>query len=58
MDRFAIKAINNSRSFISIMEKFMESNLKDPNPHYLIRILFFTHPPIIDRINLAKKFRK
>ncbi|MBT9129866.1 MAG: Protease HtpX [candidate division WS2 bacterium] len=58
VDRFAIKAINNSRSFISIMEKFMESNLKDPNPHYLIRILFFTHPPIIDRINLAKKFRK
>lgn len=58
VDRFAIKITNNPRSFISIMEKFMENNLKDPNPHYLIRILFFTHPPIIDRINLAKKFRK
>jgi len=58
VDRFAIKVTNNPRSFISIMEKFMENNLKDPNPHYLIRILFFTHPTIIDRINLAKKFRK
>ncbi|MBT9164108.1 MAG: Protease HtpX [candidate division WS2 bacterium] len=58
VDRFALKVTNNPRSFISIMEKFMENNLKDPNPHYLIKVLFFTHPPITDRINLAKKFRK
>ncbi len=58
VDRFAIKSTRNPRAFISIMEKFVEFNLRDPKPVYIIKFFFYTHPPIFDRIELAKKFKK
>lgn len=58
VDWFAIKSTRNPRAFISIMEKFVEINLRDPKPNYLIKLFFYTHPPINDRIDLAKKFKK
>lgn len=55
-DLFALKALGNKRSFISAMEKLSAMNLADPNPHPVIEFLFYDHPAIGKRIQMAKEF--
>ncbi|GEM_PF-49146 len=52
-DRFALKAAGKS-GFIGAMEKLAQINLADPNPHPLIVLWFYSHPPIAKRIAMAK----
>jgi Zn-dependent protease with chaperone function len=54
-DRYAIKKTNNPEAFISTMDKLAEQNLADRNPNRLIEILFYDHPPISKRIEMARK---
>jgi len=53
-DNLALKETGAKEAFISLMEKLASQNLADRNPHPLIKFFFFTHPPIDERINLAK----
>ena len=53
-DRLALKVTGDRESFISLMEKLAEQNLADRNPHPLIKFFFFDHPPIDERIKIAK----
>ncbi len=53
-DRFAIQLTQDSTSFISAMEKLAEQNLADKNPHPLVEFLFYDHPAIAKRIEMAK----
>ncbi len=57
-DRFALQATQNKDAFISAMEKLSETNLSDPNPHWLIEFLLYDHPSIQKRIKLAHEFTK
>ncbi len=54
-DMFALKITNNNNAFISAFEKLAEQNLADPNPSKLVVLMYYDHPPIRDRIALAKK---
>jgi len=53
-DRMAITITGLKNSFISTMEKLSAQNLSDRNPHPLIKFFFFDHPPIDERIKLAR----
>ena len=53
-DRLALKVTGSKEAFISLMEKLAGQNLADRNPHPLIKFFFFDHPPIDERIELAK----
>jgi len=53
-DNLALKVTGAQEAFISLMEKLASQNLADRNPHPLIKFLFFTHPPIDERIKIAK----
>jgi len=55
-DMMALKVTGLKDAFISTMEKLSFQNLADRNPHPLFRIFFFDHPPIDERILLAKRF--
>ena len=55
-DLFALKAIRDKSVFISLMRKLAERNLADPKPSKVIRFLFYDHPPISERIQLAERF--
>ena len=55
-DLFALEAIQNRGVFISLMTKLAERNLADPNPPKLVKILFYDHPPVSERIKMAEKF--
>ncbi|MCM8801542.1 MAG: M48 family metallopeptidase [Candidatus Omnitrophica bacterium] len=53
-DILAIKITGLKEAFISMMEKLSVQNLADRKPHPLIKFFFFDHPPIEERIKLAK----
>ncbi|MDP2831125.1 MAG: M48 family metalloprotease, partial [Candidatus Omnitrophota bacterium] len=53
-DNLALKVTGSKEAFISLMEKLASQNLADRNPHPLIKFFFFTHPPIDERIKIAK----
>ena len=55
-DIFALKATKDKNIFISLMNKLAEKNLADPNPSKIIKFFFYSHPPISERITLAKQF--
>ena len=54
-DRLALKTTQNKEAFISLMDKLAAQNLVDRNPHALIKFFFFSHPPIDERIKIAKE---
>ncbi|MCX5694200.1 MAG: M48 family metallopeptidase [Candidatus Omnitrophica bacterium] len=54
-DLMALKATGAKEAFISLMEKLAEQNLADRSPHPLIKFFFFSHPPIDERIKLARE---
>lgn len=53
-DGLALKVTGDKEAFISLMEKLAAQNLADRNPHPIIKFFFFTHPPIDERIKIAK----
>ncbi len=55
-DLLALKETNNPLAFISMMDKLSNQNLADRTPHPLIKFFFFDHPPVDERIRLAKNF--
>ncbi len=54
-DKYAIEKTNDPEAFISTMEKLAEQNLSDRTPNRLIELLFYSHPAISKRIEMAKK---
>ena len=55
-DRAAIKIAGSKGAFISMMQKLAVKNMADPDPNRFIEILFYTHPPISKRIEMARSF--
>ncbi|MDD5634283.1 MAG: M48 family metallopeptidase [Candidatus Omnitrophica bacterium] len=55
-DLFALELTNNPENFIAMMRKLGEKNLADMSPSKIKKIFLFNHPPIFERINMAKKF--
>jgi STE24 endopeptidase len=53
-DLLALKVTGAKVAFISLMEKLAAQNLADRNPHPIIKFFFFSHPPIDERIKIAK----
>lgn len=53
-DIAAIKITGFKGAFISMMNKLSDQNLSDRAPHPIIKFFFFDHPPVDERINLAK----
>ncbi len=54
-DAMALKITGLKEAFISTMDKLANQNLSDRKPNPVIKAFFFDHPPIDERINLAKK---
>ncbi|MBL7157731.1 MAG: M48 family metallopeptidase [Candidatus Omnitrophica bacterium] len=56
-DIFALEVTKDRDSFISLMNKLSSRNLADPNPSKLVKFLFYDHPPISERIELAENYK-
>jgi len=53
-DKAAIITVGDKDAFISMMEKLSEQNLSEKKPPLLAKIFFYDHPPVEERIELAR----
>ena len=56
-DKFSAKTTKKPMHLISSLKKLTLQNLSNLNPHWLNVWLNYTHPPVLQRINLLKKQR-
>jgi STE24 endopeptidase len=54
-DRFAIDVTRNPGAFISAMRRLGAQNLAEEHPSRLVQWLFYSHPPIAERIAAARE---
>lgn len=53
-DRFAVRLSGNPAAFSSALSKLGHQNQSDFNPPALVKYLFFSHPPISERLELIR----
>jgi len=56
-DRFALNLTNNPVAFISAMRRLGAQNLAEEHPSKVVQWLFYSHPPVRDRIAAAQAFK-
>jgi STE24 endopeptidase len=57
-DRYALEATRNPDAFVSAMKRLSQQNLAEEHPSALVRWLFYSHPPIRERIDAARAFQR
>lgn len=56
-DRFALDLTRNPAAFVSAMRRLGAQNLAEEDPSRIVQWLFYSHPPIRERIAAAQAFR-
>lgn len=56
-DRFALDLTRNPSAFISAMRRLGAQNLAEDHPSKIVQWLFYSHPPIKERIAAAQGFK-
>ena len=56
-DRFALDLTRNPAAFISAMRRLGAQNLAEEHPSRVVQWLFYSHPPMRERIAAAEAFR-
>ncbi|MGE0864579.1 MAG: M48 family metallopeptidase [Vicinamibacterales bacterium] len=55
-DRYALQATRNVDAFVTAMKRLSQQNLAEEYPSALVRWVFYSHPPIRERIEAARAF--
>jgi STE24 endopeptidase len=55
-DAYALRITRNPAAFISAMRRLGQQNLAEENPSRLVQALFYTHPPIKERLRAAQEW--
>ncbi len=56
-DRFALDLTRNPAAFVSAMRRLGAQNLAEEQPSRIVQYLFYSHPPLRERIAAAQSFR-
>jgi STE24 endopeptidase len=56
-DRFALALTKNPHAFVSAMRRLGAQNLAEEHPSQLVQWLFYSHPPVRERIAAAEAFK-
>jgi STE24 endopeptidase len=56
-DRFALEQTRNPAAFVSAMKRLAAQNLAEEQPSKIVEWLFYSHPPIAERVAAAREFR-
>jgi STE24 endopeptidase len=56
-DRYALEATRQPAAFISAMKRLAQQNLAEENPSLVVQWLFYSHPPIRERIEAARRWQ-
>lgn len=57
-DRYALQTTQNVDAFVSAMKRLSQQNLAEESPSALVRWLYYSHPPIRERIDAARAFSR
>jgi STE24 endopeptidase len=57
-DRFALAATGNAAAFQSAMRRLADQNLSEEHPSRFARWMFYTHPPVKERIAAAERWQR
>ena len=57
-DRYALTTTRNVDAFVTAMKRLSQQNLAEEYPSPIVRWLFFSHPPIRERIDAARNFAR
>jgi STE24 endopeptidase len=57
-DRFALDTTRDPAAFISAMKRLSQQNLAEENPSAWVQWLFYSHPPIRERIDAARRWQQ
>lgn len=55
-DLYALRTTGNSAAYRSVMLKLADQNLSDADPPAWVRFLFYSHPPVSERVRTAESF--
>jgi STE24 endopeptidase len=55
-DRFALDLTRNPEAFVSALRRLAAQNLAEEHPSKLVQWLFYSHPPLRERIDAAQTF--
>ena len=55
-DNYSLIHSQNTRSFITAMAGLANRNLSNAYPSWLIKIFYYSHPPVGERLNNAENF--
>ena len=56
-DRYALESTRQPAAFISAMKRLSQQNLAEEHPSRLVQWLFYSHPPIKERIESARQWQ-
>lgn len=56
-DRFALTLTRNPGAFVSAMRRLGAQNLAEEAPSRVVQWLFYSHPPVAERIDAARRFQ-
>ena len=54
-DRYALTTTGNSDAFVTAMKRLSQQNLAEEYPSPIVRWIFYSHPPIRERIEFARR---
>jgi len=57
-DRYALTTTRNVDAFVTAMKRLSQQNLAEEYPSAIVRWLFYSHPPIRERIDAARAFAR
>jgi STE24 endopeptidase len=57
-DRYALATTRNVDAFVTAMKRLSQQNLAEEYPSPIVRWLFYSHPPIRERIDAARAFAR
>lgn len=57
-DRYALTTTRNVDAFVTAMKRLSQQNLAEEYPSTIVRWLFYSHPPIRERIDAARAFAR
>jgi STE24 endopeptidase len=57
-DRYALETTRNPDAFVSAMKRLSQQNMAEDHPSALVRLVFYSHPPIRERIDAARAFTR
>ncbi|HET9494918.1 MAG TPA: M48 family metallopeptidase [Chloroflexia bacterium] len=57
-DLYALRTTGNGAAYRSVMLKLADQNLSDADPPAWVRFLFYSHPPVSERVRTAESFAR